>query len=89
MPAETHQQSERTDAEAVLDFLAAVVGIDVPDAASLRLADLDLGDDLSILHLWAMAVEEFGERTLGDLDLDGDQPATLRDLAELFNEALR
>lgn len=91
MPAETHQHGERTDRGAVLDLLVAVVGIDVADAAACRLAELGLDDDLAILHLWAMVAEEFGERTVGDFDLDlvGDRPTTLGDLVELFDEALR
>ena len=89
MPAETHQKSDDTDAAAVLDLLAAVAGIDSHDAATVRLADLELDDDLSILHLWAMVAEEYGERALGDLDFDGERPATLGGLAELFVEALQ
>ncbi|HEY8523708.1 MAG TPA: hypothetical protein VIL48_02010 [Acidimicrobiales bacterium] len=96
MPAETHQHREHTDAGAVLDFLATVVEVDPAEADEVRLADIGLDDDLSILRLWDMAVEEFAERTVGDVDpddlqrdLDADRPATLAELAQVFDEALR
>lgn len=89
MPAETHQLTERVDARAVLDFLACALGIDPTGAADVSLAALQLDDDLSIVDLWESVVEEFGERALGDLDLDGTPPATLGEIAELFGESLR
>lgn len=93
MPAETHQHHEPVDATVVLDLLAAVVGIDVSAAAEAMLSDLDLDDDLAMLHLWEMTVEELGERTLGDLDLDldlgADRPSTLSELADLFDASLQ
>ncbi|MGE3447800.1 MAG: hypothetical protein AB7H92_09505 [Microbacteriaceae bacterium] len=88
MPAETHQRSEAVGVDAVLDLLACVVGLDAPRAAQARLADLELDDDLSVLHLWDAVVEEYGERSVGDLDLDGTRPATLGDLADLFAREL-
>lgn len=36
---------------------------------------------------WAV-VDEFGERSVGDLDLDGSRPSTLGDLADLFTREL-
>lgn len=89
MPAETHQRRERVDTGAILDLLATVVGVDTAEAADLSLADRELDDDLSILHLWATVVEEFGERSVGDLDLDDERPATLGGLAALFHRSLR
>lgn len=88
MPAETHQRSEAAGAEAVLDLLACVVGLDADRAAEAPLADLELSDDLSILHLWDAVVEEYGERSVGDLDLDGGRPSTLGELADLFAREL-
>jgi hypothetical protein len=91
MPADTHQQRERTDARAALDLLATVVGIDAAGAAAVALGDLELDDDLAILDLWAVVVEELGERPLGklDLDLDSDRPANLGDVADLFDAAFQ
>ena len=88
MPAETHQRSEAVGAEDVLDLLACVVGLDVGPAAEASLADLELSDELSILHLWEVVVEEYGERSIGDLDLDGSRPSTLGELADLFTREL-
>lgn len=88
MPAETHQRSEAVGVEAVLDLLACVVGLDADRAAEAPLADLELGDNLSILHLWDAVVEEYGERSVGDLDLDESRPSTLGELADLFTREL-
>ncbi len=88
MPAETHQRSEAVGAEAVLDLLACVLGLDADRAAEAPLADLELSDDLSILHLWDTVVEEYGERSVGDLDFDGSRPSTLGELAALFTREL-
>lgn len=88
MPAETHQLTEAADEAAVLDLLALVVGADPEDAADLPLAGLELDDDLSLLHLWSAVVDELGERSVGELDLGDERPATLRELAALFHDAL-
>lgn len=88
MPAETHQRSEPVDVGAVLDLLACVVGLDAPRAVDAPLAELELDDDLAILHLWDAVVEEYGERSMGDLDLDGSRPSTLGELADLFTREL-
>jgi hypothetical protein len=88
VPAETHQRSEAVGFDGVLDLLACVVGLDALRAAKAPLADLELDDDLAVLHLWAAVVEEYGERSVGDLDLDGARPATLGDLADLFTREL-
>ena len=90
MPAETHQRSEAVGVEAVLDLLACVVGLDADRAAEAPLAGLELSDDLSVLHLWDAVVEEYGERSVGDLDLDldGSRPSTLGELADLFTREL-
>lgn len=88
MPAETHQLSEQTDARAILDLVATLVGVDPDEATELSLASVDLHDDLAILHLWACVVEEFGERSIGDIELDDPRPGTLAELATLFHESL-
>jgi len=90
VPAETNQHREQIDVAGVLDLLSIMVGVevDVDEAAGLTLDELDLHDDLALLHLWDATVEELGERAVGDLDLDGERPATLRDLAALFHAHL-
>jgi hypothetical protein len=88
MPAETHQLNEQTDAQTILDLVAALVGVDPDEAPGLSLASVDLTDDLAILHLWASVVEEFGERSVGDIELDDLRPTTLAALATLFHESL-
>ncbi|HEX6419899.1 MAG TPA: hypothetical protein VFZ77_15465 [Acidimicrobiales bacterium] len=88
MPAETHQVGDQVDAGAVLDLLATVVGVEPEKAADLSLAGSGIDDDLSILHLWTAVAEEYGERSIGDLDLDDQRPATLGELAALFHASL-
>ena len=73
----------------MLDLIASVVGIDATGVPHGSLADLELDDDLSTLHLWDAVVEEFGERCTGNLELDGTRPTTLGELAVLFEGALR
>ena len=87
MPAETHQRSETVGIDAVVDLLAYVVGLE-PGRQDAPLGELELDDDLSIVHLWAAVVDEFGERSVGDLDFEGARPFTLRELAELFTRQL-
>lgn len=87
MPAETHQLGEGIDRDVVLDLIATIVGTDV-DAADETLASLELEDDVSILHLWSAVVEELGERSVGELELDEQLPATLGELAALFHDTL-
>ncbi len=87
MPGETHQRSEAVEVGAVLELLACVVSLDAPHVDT-PLAELELDDDLSILHLWEAVVEEYGERGTGDLELDATRPATLGELADLFTREL-
>lgn len=87
MPAETHQLGEEIDLDVVLDLVTAIVGVDV-DAAGTSLTELELDDDVSILHLWSAVVEELGERSVGELELDEQPPATLGELATLFHDTL-
>jgi hypothetical protein len=90
MPAETHQRSEAVGVEDVASLLECVIGLHAGQAAEIPLDDLHLDDDLSILHLWDAVVEEFGERSIGDLGLEFDEtrPSTLGELAELFAKEL-
>ncbi|MGE3618822.1 MAG: hypothetical protein AB7L84_00040 [Acidimicrobiia bacterium] len=88
MPAETHQQRDDLGVDAVVELLAALVGIEPEGAGSATLAALDLDDDLALLRLWDLVAEELGERSLGDLDLSDARPATLGALAEEFLRAL-
>ena len=91
MPAETHSHREGLDVETVLGLLAAILGADGgPEQwEGLPVADFGLDDDLALLHLWELAAEELGERSLGELDVEDAQPATLGELADLFHDALR
>jgi hypothetical protein len=89
MPAETHQVNEPVDARVVLDLLTSILGVDPAGAAHLALDDVELDDHLSILHLWAAVVEEFGERSLGELELECAGPTTLGALAAAFAGSLR
>jgi hypothetical protein len=88
MPAETHQLREPVERAAVVEYLAVVVGVEVAGAADVELVRLGLDDDLAILDLWTCAVEEFGERCVGALELDDRRPRTLGELADLFGEAV-
>lgn len=87
MPAETHQLGEGIDLDVVLGLVTAILGTE-PDATDVSLADLELDDDVSILHLWSAIVEELGERSVGELELDEQPPATLGELATLFHDTL-
>jgi hypothetical protein len=89
MPAETRQLCEPIETRMVLDLLASVGGVDEAGAGSLGLVELELDDDLSILRLWVAVVEEFGERSVGGLDLRGAWPTTLGEAAAVFAESLR
>lgn len=70
MPAETHSHSEPVTVEDVLELLASVVH----DADALDpetpVEELGFDDDLSLLSLWDVVAEEFGERTLGEPDIE-------------------
>lgn len=89
MPAETHQHRDPFDAEAVLDLLAAVLGVCADDAADSTLRELDLDDPLGVARLWECVVEEFGERAVGDADPTDTDATTLGELAAEFYAALQ
>lgn len=92
MPAETHQFIEDLDVDKVLELLVILVGVDAEptdDPGGIDLGPLGLDDDGAVLHLWDAVAEEYGERSVGELDLDDEPPATLGELAELFHLALR
>ena len=92
MPAETHQFIEDLDVDKVLELLVILVGVDAEptdDPGGIDLGPLGLDDDGTALHLWEAVEEEYGERSVGELDLDDEPPATLGELAELFHLALR
>ena len=44
---------------------------------------------MSVVHLWAAVVAEVGERSIGELKLEGAWPTTLGELAAVFRESLR
>ena len=84
MPAETHQHSDPPTASAVLDLIGAVlIGSDGSDLdGDLPLAGLGIDSDPVLLDLFDAVREEYGERTLGDVDLDELRgAATLGELA--------
>jgi hypothetical protein len=72
----------------VLSFVAGLVGADPEGAATAPLAQFDLDNELSIVALWEAIADEFGERSLGDVDLDGEVPVTLGDIARLAHQTL-
>jgi hypothetical protein len=94
MPAETHSHRDAITAEQVLELLwVLVTDPEDPDAAAgpfpdRRLEALGIADDLALLELWEQTTEEYGERTLGELDLDAARDAAdLGELAEVFARA--
>jgi hypothetical protein len=71
MPAETHSRRDRIDSSEIVEMLENVLGLPpAEDGDDPTLAELGCDGDLSLLDLWDAAVEEYGERTLGEPDLD-------------------
>lgn len=73
MPAETHQQRDEVTAAEIVDLLVAVMvsSADLPDVGpDTLLADLGVDSDLALFDLGDVVAEEYGERTLGEIDLD-------------------
>lgn len=89
MPAETHQFGNDVDAGLILDLLVTLVGVEEDEgAADLPLGSVGVDDDVAVLHLWDAVAEEYGERSVGEVELEGELPATLGELAELFHGQL-
>jgi hypothetical protein len=92
MPAETHTHHDAVDAPAVIDliwdFVRGPHDADEPDPGAL-LAEVDLEDDLALLHLWDMVVDELAERAVAEPDL-GDLRAasTVGELADVVARRL-
>ena len=73
MPAETHQQRDEVTAAEIVDLLVAVLAssADFADVGpDTLLADLGVDSDLALFDLGDVMAEEYGERTLGEIDLD-------------------
>jgi len=91
MPAETHQHRDPIRPGVVLELLWTVLALpdEDPDPGVL-LADLGADSELMLLDLWDAAAEEYGERTLGDVDLEDLQRlTTLGELAHAIIESVR
>ncbi len=90
MPAETHQQRDDVTVAEILDLLVAVLAAstDLADVGpDTPLADLGVDSDLALFDLGDVVAEEYGERTLGEIDLDELRSArTIGALAELFTQ---
>ena len=84
MPAETHQRGSPPDAAQLAELLGSLLGADIDATTSLEDAGAD--HPLAIVDLWGAVIEEFGERAVGDLDVDFDEdlPRTVGELASMF-----
>ncbi|MFP5321011.1 MAG: hypothetical protein ACLGIC_04105 [Acidimicrobiia bacterium] len=90
MPAETHSHSEPVTVQDILDLLSTIVHDDATFDPDTPLTELGLSDDLSIMAFWDVAIEEYGERSVGEPDLDDLASATTAvDLAERTVRNLR
>ena len=78
MPAETHTCREAVTSEDLLDLFKAVVtcaGDDRSPLADRRHVLVGIADDRSVLDLWDVRIEEYGERTLGEFGLEAFREA--------------
>jgi hypothetical protein len=84
MPAETHSYRDPLEVSNVIELLWAVLGgPGDPPAVGASLSDLGIDTDLELLDLFDAAGEEFGERTLADIEVEDLQALrTIGDLAE-------
>jgi hypothetical protein len=83
MPAETHSRHDPLEVGGVIALVWSVLGEpgDPPDPGAM-LSDLGIDTDLELLDLFDAFAEEYGERSLADVDLDDLQTlATIDDLA--------
>ena len=89
MPAETHQIADPPTFDDIVDFLALLLDTDPAAASATNLVEAGVDADLDLLHLWQAVAEEYGERTLGECDLDlyENPPQTLEDLARAWLSA--
>lgn len=89
MPAETHQHRDAVTTADIVDLLVAVLApeADLSDVGpETLLAGLGADSDLALFDLGDVLTEEFGERTLGEVDLDELWSArTIGALAEVYS----
>lgn len=89
MPAETHQHSGEVTVTDVLELFGAVLGLS-DDIGDRSLVELGCDDDLTLLDLWEAGIEEYGERTVAEIDVDELRAThTLAALARLVVAACR
>ena len=73
MPADTHQQRDDVTADEIVDLLVAVLATST-DLAGIGpdtpLADLGFDSDLAVFDLADVVAEEYGERSLDEIDVD-------------------
>lgn len=73
MPAETHQQRDEVTAAEIIDLLVAVLASSADLAGvgpDTLLTDLGVDSDLALFDLGDVVAEEYGERSLGEIDVD-------------------
>ena len=84
MPAETHRRSSAVATIDVVALFGAVLGLDGGVTEHRSLVELGCDDDLTLLDLWEAGIEEYGERTVADVDVEELRAArTLAGLARL------
>jgi hypothetical protein len=91
MPAETHSHREPLEPESVLDLLWSMLAPpDQEPDPDMLLDDLGASSQLMLLDLWDATAEEYGERTLGEVDIeDLQQLTTIGELAHVIVELVR
>lgn len=93
MPAETHTHHDGIETPTVIeliwDFVRGPDTAHEPDPGT-PLGEVDLEDDLALLHLWDMVTDELAERAVAEPDL-GDLRAasTVGELAAAVADQLR
>jgi hypothetical protein len=88
MPADSHARHDVADVRTVLDLVTSVLGLELDGAETVALAEVEVEDDLTVLHLWSAVVEELGDRSCADFEPPDPLPATLGELVTAFHEAL-